>query len=110
MLLKLQNFIKIFITVTVIQENMNYFKKFFKEPNIWGFVGPTFPLQALNSYFIPKKKVNYEIFKFRETVRQPHESLNQFYAKRHQLALTCNFNSIDDEINRQIISKCSNRK
>ena len=36
--------------------------------------------------------------------------LKQFYAKLRQLVLTCNLNSIDDEIKSQIISKCYNRK
>ena len=67
-------------------------------------------VEALNHYFIPKRNVNYEIFKFRETVQQSDESLNQFYSKLRQLAQACNFHSIDDEIKSQIISKCHSRK
>ena len=65
---------------------------------------------ALNNYFIPKKNTNYEIFKFREAVQQSSETLNQFSARLRELAQTCNFHSVDNEVKSQIISKCCNKR
>ncbi|CAB4045303.1 Hypothetical predicted protein [Paramuricea clavata] len=54
-----------------------------------------FAIAALDTYFSPKKHVDFEIFKFREAKQQPHETIDQFSTRLRKLAATCDFENMD---------------
>ena len=67
-------------------------------------------LKVLNDYFLPKKNVEFEIYKFRQTKQEVNESLDTYYTKLKQLAKYCEFDNIEKEIKSQIIQACLSNK
>ena len=67
-------------------------------------------LKVLNDYFLPKKNVEFEIYKFRQTKQEVNESLDTYYTKLKQLAKYCEFDNIEKEIKSQIIQACLSDK
>ena len=65
---------------------------------------------SLDTYFSPKKHVDYEIFKFRDAKQQAHETIDQFATRFRKLAATCDFASIDKEVKSAIIQNCSSKR
>ena len=60
--------------------------------------------KALSNFFLPKRNIEFELFKFRQAEQQPGEDLDTFYTNLKQLAINCEFNT-DAEIKSQIIQK-----
>ena len=67
-------------------------------------------LKVLNDYFLPKKNVEFEIYKFRQTKQEVNESLDTYYTKLKQLAKYCEFDNIEKEIKSQIIQSCLSKQ
>ena len=67
-------------------------------------------LKVLNDYFLPKKNVEFAIYKFRQTKQEVNESLDTYYTKLKQLAKYCEFDNIEKEIKSQIIQSCLSNK
>ena len=65
---------------------------------------------SLDTYFSPKKHVDYEIFKFHEVKQQADETIEQFTTRLRKLAATCDFTSIDKEVKSAIIQNCSSKR
>ena len=65
---------------------------------------------SLDTYFSPKKHVDYEIFKFRAARQQADETIDQFTTRLRKLAATCDFTSIDKEVKSAIIQNCSSKR
>ena len=65
---------------------------------------------CLDTYFSPKKHVDCEIFKFRNAKQQVHETIYQFATRPRKLAATCDFGSIDKDIQSAIIQNCSSKR
>ena len=63
---------------------------------------------AFNNYFMPKKKVGYEMFNFRQEKQKPEESLDMYYTRLKILATLCEFNTVDREVKSHIIQFCDN--
>ncbi len=61
-------------------------------------------IHLLNSYFQPKKNVDYETYNFRQCTQQSDETLAQFCTRLRMLARTCDFHDVDREIKTQIIT------
>ena len=59
----------------------------------------------LTGYFEPQTHRLYEVYKFRQAVQQPNETLGQFHVRLLHLAQTCEFSdsSLDFEIQLQIV-------
>ncbi|XP_065068993.1 uncharacterized protein LOC135694219 isoform X1 [Rhopilema esculentum] len=59
----------------------------------------------LTAYFEPQTNRLYEVYKFRQAVQQPNETLDQFHVRLRHLAQTCEFSdfSLDFEIQLQIV-------
>ena len=64
---------------------------------------------ALDKHFLPKKKTRYDCYVFQQTEQQAGESIGQFAARLHSLALTCNFDNIHEAITDQVLLKCRSR-
>ena len=62
------------------------------------------------AYLLPKKNVEFEIYKFRQTKQEVNESLDTYYTKLKQLAKYCEFDNIEKEIKSQIIQACLSNK
>ena len=67
-------------------------------------------VKVLNDYFLPKKKVEFEIYKFRQTKQEVNESLDTYDTTLKQLAKYCEFDNIEKEIKSQIIQSCLSNK
>ena len=52
----------------------------------------------LDAYFCPKQNSDYEVYVFRQTEQQSGETLDQFHTLLRQLAQTCEFTHIDQEV------------
>ncbi|CAB4004791.1 Hypothetical predicted protein [Paramuricea clavata] len=67
-----------------------------------------YAIAALDTYFLPKRHVDFEIFKFREAkqLQQPHETIDQFSTRLRNLAATCDYENIDKEVKSAIIQNC----
>ena len=63
--------------------------------------------KALNSFFSPKRNVEFELFNFRQAQQLPNEDLDTYYARLKQLSLNCEFSNPEKEIKSQIIQKTS---
>ena len=57
----------------------------------------------LLAHFEPQKNRRYEVYRFRKAVQEPRETLDQFHTRLRTLAQTCEFASLDFEIEEQII-------
>ena len=58
----------------------------------------------LTEYFEPHKNRRYEVYRFRQAVQEPSETLDQFHTRLLTLAQTCSFTDVDFEIEQQIIT------
>ncbi|CAB4037881.1 PREDICTED: uncharacterized protein K02A2.6-like [Paramuricea clavata] len=67
-------------------------------------------IAALDTYFSPKKHVDFEIFKFREAKQQPHETIDQFSTHLRKLAAIFDFENIDKEVKSAIIQNCLSKR
>ena len=65
---------------------------------------------SLDTYFPPKKHVDYEIVKLRAAKQQADETIDQFTTRLRKLAATCDFTSIDKEVKSAIIQNCSSKR
>lgn len=61
-------------------------------------------IRLLNSYFQPKKNVDYETYVFRQSYQRADETLAQFCTRLRLLAGTCEFADNDREVKTQIIT------
>lgn len=61
---------------------------------------------VLNTYFVPQRNTEYEVFVFRQARQGPEENLDQFHQRLKQLSTNCTFTEADREIKSQIIQKC----
>ena len=61
-------------------------------------------LTKLNEYFEPQKNTLYEVFKFRQAVQGPQETLDQYHTRLRTLGATCDFHDLDFEILVQIVT------
>ena len=55
-------------------------------------------MEKLDSYFQPQKNVIYERYVFKQTRPSPDESVDHFITRLRQVADTCEFASVEDEI------------
>ena len=67
-------------------------------------------IDALTSYFTPKKNVAYEEYLFRQTKQDPEEKIMAYYTRLKHLSQTCEFADADREIKTQIIQHCTSTK
>ena len=49
----------------------------------------------LTEYFEPQKNRRYEVYRFRQAVQEPNETLDQFHTRLRTLAQTCSFTDVD---------------
>ena len=66
--------------------------------------------EALTEYFDPKKNVEYEIYKFRQTKQNTGETMDTYHSRLRRLAARCEFTDVDKEIKSQIIQSCSSQR
>ncbi|KAE8601352.1 hypothetical protein XENTR_v10013648 [Xenopus tropicalis] len=62
--------------------------------------------KALSDYFSPKTNVRYERYKFRIAKQLPQETMDAFVTRLRELAQSCSFTDVDDEITTQVIVSC----
>ena len=67
-------------------------------------------IDALLSYFTPKKNVAYEEYLFRQAKQDPEENITAYYTNLEHLSETCEFADADREIKTQIIQHCTSTK
>ena len=67
-------------------------------------------VNRLNTYFNPRKNVEYKVYVFRQARQQPGEILDQFRTRLRQLADTCEFQDINREITTQIVQDCTSSR
>jgi hypothetical protein len=67
-------------------------------------------ITALNTYFIPQKNTEYEIYKFRQARQNDDESIDTYTTRLRQLSTNCEFTDEDKEIKTQIIQTCISSK
>jgi hypothetical protein len=60
-------------------------------------------VEKLDSYFQPRKNLIYERYAFKQTRTSPDESVDHFITRLRQLAETCEFASVEDEIRDQFV-------
>jgi hypothetical protein len=68
----------------------------------------------LDTYFTPKKNVQFEIYTFRSAEQadegHPNESVDDYATRLRGLAKNCEFANVENEIKAQIIQKCSSSR
>ena len=67
-------------------------------------------IDALTSYFTPKKNVAYEEYLFHQAKQDPEEKIMAYYTRLKHLSQTCEFADADREIKTQIIQHCTSTK
>ena len=67
-------------------------------------------IKKLDEYFLPKKNIDYETFRFRQASQKSDESLNQFVTRLRKLALHCEFSDVEREIKAAIIQNCTSKQ
>ncbi|CAC5399738.1 unnamed protein product [Mytilus coruscus] len=67
-------------------------------------------LTKLTEYFAPKKNVEYEIYKFRQTKQETDETIDAFHTKLRQLSVNCEFTDDNQEVKSQIVQGCSSSR
>ena len=67
-------------------------------------------IDALTSYFTPKKNVAYEEYLFRQAKQDPEEKIMAYYTCLKHLSQTCEFADADREIKTQIIQHYTSSK
>ena len=65
---------------------------------------------ALEAYFKPRKNIVYERYLFNTCNQQPNEQVDQYVNKLRQLAASCEFQGLRDELIRdRFVLGCSDR-
>ena len=64
----------------------------------------------LDAYFTPQCNVDYEIFKFRTSVQQRDETIDQFATRLRKLASTCAFTDAEKEVKSVIIQNFNSKR
>ena len=64
-------------------------------------------LTKLDTYFNPKKNIDFETFKFRQATQQESETVNQFVTR---LAATCESTDLDKELKSAVIQHCQSKQ
>lgn len=67
-------------------------------------------VKMLNSYFMPQRNVEYEVYVFRQANQKQAETLDQFQTRLRQLAETCEFQNTDREVKSQIVQGCTSTR
>ena len=67
-------------------------------------------VEALTTYFTPKKNREYEIYVFRQAKQETNENITTFHTRLRKLATTCEFENDDREIKTQIVQNCTSHK
>ncbi|XP_064611749.1 glycoprotein 3-alpha-L-fucosyltransferase A-like [Liolophura sinensis] len=62
--------------------------------------------QKLDEYFLSKKNVRYERYRFKDANQQAGETIAQFVTRLRSIAITCEFPDPDDAIADQVMDKC----
>ena len=65
---------------------------------------------SFTKYFTPRKNLAYEVFKFRQMVQDPDESMSSYYTRLKSVAANCEFVSKEREITSQIIQGCKSSR
>ena len=60
-------------------------------------------VEYLNKHFNPKTNGSFEIYKFRKTIQDSDETVQQFYNRLRSIANRCNFKNKDKRIKTQFI-------
>ena len=60
----------------------------------------------LDTYFNPRRNVDYETYVFRQARQKQGETLDMFQSRLRQLASTCKFTDINREIKAQVVAGC----
>ena len=66
--------------------------------------------EALTKYFTPKRNREYEIYVFRQAKQESNEGIICYHTRLRQLASTCEFESVEREIETQIVQNCLSHK
>ena len=67
-------------------------------------------LDKLDAYFTPKCNVDYEIFKFRTSVQQCDEPINQFATRLRKVSSTCALRDLDKEVKSVSIQNSNSKR
>ena len=67
-------------------------------------------MTKLDTYFNPKKNVDFETFKFRQATQQEGETVDQFVTRLRKLAATCEFTDLDKELKSAVIQHCQSKQ
>ena len=67
-------------------------------------------IDALTTYFEPKKNLAYEDYQFRQAKQLSDETIMTYYTRLKTLAKTCEFTDVDREIKSQITLNCTSSK
>ena len=62
--------------------------------------------EKLTGYFAPQTNTDFEIYKFRQIIQKPSETVDQWCTRLRQQAKLCNFTDQDKEIKAQIVQFC----
>ena len=67
-------------------------------------------IEPLEDYFAPKRNVVAERYKFQSQSQNMHESIDAYLASLRELAKTCEFGQLEDEmLGNQIVQKCHSK-
>ena len=66
--------------------------------------------EKLETYFSPKKNVDYEVFQFRQATQQVGETIDQFSTRLRKMAANCEFHNDEKEIKATIIQNCRSKR
>ena len=64
----------------------------------------------LNEYFQPKKNITYERYVFKQAKQYKEENSINYITRLRNLAKSCDFTDVSDEIKDQFISSCLSTK
>ena len=67
-------------------------------------------MTKLDEYFTPKKNLDYEVFKFRNTAQMSGETIDQYTTKLRKLAANCDLTNIERELRSTIIQNCISKR
>ena len=67
---------------------------------------PEGAIQALNTYFTPKKNLTFETYTFRKMHQHSDETLDTYVTRLRQKASNCEFTNVSREIINHIVEGC----
>ena len=67
-------------------------------------------ITKLDEYFTPKRNLDYEVFKFRNTAQNAGETIDQYATRLRKLVRNCEFADIDRELKSTIIQNCLSKR